>query len=121
MENTNSNEANEVNEAVPTPTPTPKICIRCRHVATNASRNVDTYKCFAPQNVVGVNLVDGSKIHKVEFCASHRLTNSADTCGIAGNWYEPIPVAAPVIPTNQINRPAVKVKVSSNLLSDLGM
>lgn len=101
----------------------PKLCINCKHIGTNSSGDWKSYKCFAPQNFAGVNLVTGAKLYATLFCEEARQHNNR--CGALGDWYDaapPKPVYIPVDSTSDTSAKAtLKIKVSTNLLQDLGM
>ncbi len=70
-----------------------KLCINCRFCGTNASKNIELYKCFAPQNKLGADLVDGSTVYKYPYCRTARYQyNFVDSayqgCGEIGSWFE---------------------------------
>lgn len=101
----------------------PKFCINCAHVATNGSGDSGIYKCMAPQNAAGVDLVTGSKIYDIVFCRTHReiTENSPKYCTAAGNWFEPKPIRPVYTPTpTPATKPASKI-ISRNLADNLGM
>ena len=121
--------------------PEDRWCITCKWCGTNASRNADTYKCFAPQNIYTVSLVDGNRVYNTPLCKEHRVapTVNVNTCGIAGSWWKQKPAA----PSQQlasmgdefelppVDKAALaaklaaarkpRVKVATNLLQDLGL
>ena len=116
----------------------PKLCINCKHIGTNSSGDWTKYKCFAPQNMSGLNPVDGHKEYTTELCKDTRANNYTTdfisrNCGLEGVWYEPKPS------TNRLTREsdleisnaiiaakvqAIKARQRSsgtNLLEDLGL
>jgi hypothetical protein len=64
----------------------PKFCIDCARIATVGSREISLYRCMAPENFAGYNLVDGHKIYKIEFCTDAR--NNADACSYSAHWFK---------------------------------
>ena len=107
MDSTSTAPAPEIAPAVELP-PEDKWCTTCKHCGTNASRNSDTYKCFAPLNRYTVSLVDGSRIYDRPLCKDQRHgTRTAHeinfdfelppvdivTCGGDGRWWEQKPAA----------------------------
>jgi len=113
-----------------------KLCINCAHVGTNASRDSDLYKCFAPQNFSHINLVDGRKMYKLPLCAAQRTTalyTGEGMCEEGGNWYEAAPPKqalvewTPLPTVTGTTKPVsngAKLKprnTGTNLLEDLGM
>ena len=86
-----------INTSAPAePTSEPKLCINCKHVGTNGSGEWAKYRCFAPQNAAGINLVAGHKEYGILYCMDARAQNI--DCGALGNWYEPKP--APITPAD---------------------
>ena len=71
-----------------------KLCINCKHIATNPERESARFRCLSPKNTYLVNLVDGKKEYINAFCGTQRLHPCPDPntypqrCGIEGNWYE---------------------------------
>lgn len=106
---------------------TPRYCINCKHVGTSSSGNLENFKCFAPQNIIGTNMVDGSKIFKGN-CVQLRNSSSpqGEICGNYGEWFELAPPKPVYEPTPApINKPVVGVKVklkgsNDDLLRALG-
>ena len=79
----------------------PKLCINCKHIGTNSSGDWTKYRCFAPQNYAGVNLVTGDKEYCVSLCAANRATGIEGvgrSCTAIGQWYEPKPPAPAIVP-----------------------
>ena len=73
--------------------PEPKLCINCKWIATNASKDVSRYRCMAPQNKNGVNLVDGSTEWSLDSCREARAEDiyqrySLNYCGPEAKWFE---------------------------------
>jgi len=100
-----------------------KLCINCKHIGTNASGNVDTYKCFAPQNPSDIDLVSGQKIYKMQYCRDHRnlCAVTLPVCSVSAKWFEQRPATPAIQP---ISKQALKIKLNSscsNLLEDLGL
>ena len=104
-----------------------KLCVNCKYIGTNVSRDSSTYKCFSPQNSHTINLVTGDREYKVEHCGTHRTIDNNQYCTPAGNWYEkretPAVSESVALGTNTaITKPGIrKIAVSSNLLKDLGI
>lgn len=75
-----------------------KLCIKCAHLIGNRNYpewndDPDKYRCGAPQNKKGVNLVTGLTIFKLSPCINQRSFLKTrlvdlDTCGEEGKWYE---------------------------------
>ena len=74
----------------------PKLCINCKHVGTNSSGEWAKYKCFAPQNFAGINLVAGHKEYGILYCIDARVQNI--DCGAIGSWYESKPAPVTIVP-----------------------
>jgi len=110
----------------PTDTQAPKFCINCKWVGTNSSGDWTKYKCFAPQNTSGTNLVTGAQMLLHELCEEQRKQGVAMTsyCGAEGRWFEQAPTK---IVYNEVYKPpqsakqVLKIKVGTNLLEDLGL
>lgn len=64
-----------------------KYCIHCHWVGTSHSGDIEKVTCFAPANVLGKNLVDGSTIFKERSCIKQRYGNQP-CCGIEGKWFK---------------------------------
>lgn len=67
------------------------FCVGCKYIGTNSTRDAAKYRCFAPQNELGYDLVTGNKTYRHETCYGAR-SNEADTCGTAAMWFEYSPV-----------------------------
>lgn len=75
----------------------PRLCVDCEHIATNGMNDWKTFRCMAPQNEDGPNLVKGGKLYRFEFCLEAResellridstLTEQI-RCGPAGAWFK---------------------------------
>lgn len=67
----------------------PKLCVTCKHIATSPIGGWENFRCFAPQNYLGLNMVTGGKQYKIEFCKDHRtFSGDADNfCGREGKWW----------------------------------
>ena len=48
------------------------LCTDCRYIGTNASGDWEKYRCFAPENDAGTNLVSGAKEYKLVLCKDVR-------------------------------------------------
>lgn len=48
------------------------LCLNCQYVGTNASGDWEKYRCFAPENAAGVNLVTGAQEYKLIYCKAIR-------------------------------------------------
>jgi len=119
--------------------PEDKWCTTCNWCGTNASRNRDTYKCFAPQNSYTISVVDGSRVYYIPLCVIQRYGSKDKGCTEAGLWWEQKPAAPdrqlasmgdefelpPVDKTLLAAKLAAarkpKVKVGTDLLKDLGI
>src|ERR1022692_4017678 len=99
-----------------------KLCITCKHVATSANRDISTFKCFAPRNIIGKHPVDGRTILSNAYCIDQRdmsiiqtgitnLLSPSDHCTIVGNWWEEAPdkpnYTEPNCPPKQPNKTSV--------------
>lgn len=78
-------------------TPEPKLCINCKWIATNASKDVSRYRCMAPQNKNGINLIDGSTEWYLSSCREARIEDRyqihlLNYCGPEAKWFEPAPI-----------------------------
>lgn len=108
-----------------------KLCITCQFVGTNSIGDWERFKCFAPENMVGINPVNGAKVAGVELCKDQRNDSYVDfrnpktiTCKAAGNWWKAAPskviqptLAESITYTDKI----VKNKSTDDLLKDLGV
>lgn len=58
-----------------------QYCIDCQNVATNSSREWETFKCMAPENKKGKNFVTGQDIYELTYCKQvrHVLAHSTNT------------------------------------------
>lgn len=103
----------------------PKFCINCEHIGTNSSRDIDTYRCFAPQNFAGYNLIDGSRIYTHHTCASCRYESTDRNlgCDMNGNWFEvklvQSPQPLPVMLQNQAPMGKARININKENLADL--
>lgn len=66
-----------------------RLCRDCWHIGTNSSGDWMKYRCFAPENKNGINLVTGENQFKLEFCNDARLNERA--CGFTAKWFLPRP------------------------------
>lgn len=100
-----------------------KICTSCKHIGTNSSGDWEKYRCFAPQNVRGTNMVNGAKLLYLELCKDHRSQGIArvQSCGEEGRWYEEYIAPAPAPTPIPAIKPGTKIKVNDDLLKSLGM
>jgi hypothetical protein len=48
------------------------LCINCQYIGTNASGDWEKYRCFAPENAAGVNLITGAQEYKLMYCKTVR-------------------------------------------------
>jgi len=79
-----------------------KLCKNCKYIATNHNYDATKYKCFAPENQVGIDLVTGDKILRFDSCYKARDLD-INSCNPEGIWYkvkeiekeEILPVFAP--------------------------
>jgi hypothetical protein len=105
------------------PTNTPNLCINCNWVSIPASREIDRYKCFAPQNTQGVNLVTGDKELYEPKCTVHREYDheSKHLCGKVGNWWQlrPVPTLNPEYRTPAVPASKSTQTTQANMLADL--
>lgn len=75
----------------------PRLCVNCEFIATNPAQDWERFRCMAPQNDFGINLVTGNRLYYYEFCKQARdnpKTAPGDeallipSCGPLGNWYK---------------------------------
>lgn len=103
----------------------PRLCINCRWIATNGSGNAEKFRCLAPQNKQGIDLVTGSPLWIHENCYSARAASEGPyTCSEPGGWFEDKPPPPPERgldgwPANQPAGYSKKPNVDS-LLAELG-
>lgn len=74
------------------------FCLNCANIATNGSGTWETFRCMAPENEAGVNLVTGAKIYKIQFCRNARdgvPPRVPPTCGNEAVWYKDKTLALP--------------------------
>ncbi len=72
----------------------PVFCRDCAHVSVPASGMEDNYRCFAPQNFAGYNLVTGDKQYLHIKCVDARYKD--ESCG--GEWFVQAPPKQPAAP-----------------------
>lgn len=94
-----------------------RFCTECAFCGTNASRDSNLYKCFAPQNYRETNLIDGAKMYHKMYCSDTRYT--ASLCAKGGTWF----VARPMEIVTPVQAPPSRVKPTrgEDLASALGM
>jgi hypothetical protein len=102
-----------------------KLCTNCSYVGTNQRGEWELYRCFAPQNYKGINLVDGHKIYVFTFCKDLRVfhpVSSGTICGELGEWYkEAPPKPAQLVDNTTVGIPKVKIAKGDDLASLLGL
>ena len=69
----------------------PKFCRDCAYIGTNPSGDATKYKCFAPQNMAGYDLVTGDKLYVYVTCYESRADCNSGNCSPQGNWFTPAP------------------------------
>ncbi len=91
-----------------TDTISPKLCINCRWVASPPyeKKIAEAYRCLAPQNKRGIDLVLGSVLYHHDYCSTAR----ANDCGEEALWFEPKPL---------LLEPPKPQSVASSLLDQL--
>lgn len=77
-----------------------KLCKDCHHVASSAV-SWENYRCMAPENFQGINLVDGHKEYRAEFCKDQRAWGAPDYCSSYGKWFKQKEVLPPVTPSTE--------------------
>lgn len=64
-----------------------RFCIKCANligVRLNKSDN-EKWKCGAPENAIGINMVTGDKTYRILEC--NRAREMSDSCGPTGKWF----------------------------------
>lgn len=96
-------------------------CIDCQHIATSIN-GAERYRCMAPQNFIGISLVDKSKQYGIIFCGAAReeysIPFNQKSCGKEGKWFAPkLSKPTPdLLTSSQTNSPTGK---SSTKLEEL--
>lgn len=62
------------------------FCRDCAFIATSSSGEWQRFRCMAPFNLLGHNLVSGNKVFNYEFCCDARTDNEFG-CGQIGQWF----------------------------------
>lgn len=66
-----------------------KLCKNCIYARLSHRSSFSWWECEHPQNLNGINLVDGNHNYyaKIEDLRSHTLITMAATCGQEGSWW----------------------------------
>jgi hypothetical protein len=68
---------------------TPKFCKNCAHLIGlrhYPEHNSGDWKCGAPENIKGLDLVTGANLLYYKDCYEARLVEDT-RCGLSGKWY----------------------------------
>lgn len=76
---------NTFNREPPPPVEQVPICTNCTHIARSVSGDCEKYKCFAPQNHSGINIINGEKVYKYPTCVQAR--SAIDGCTYRAQWF----------------------------------
>lgn len=101
----------------------PPLCIDCQYISKSQIGNTQGHRCLSPNNYAGINLVDGYRVYKMEFCYNQRMTTKPlNMCGAEGAWFkqcEPLP-PSPIINTKVSDIASrAKARISKVSASDL--
>jgi len=81
----------------------PNFCVNCRWVATNGTYDSSRFRCFAPDNLDGYDLVTGTNLFVHRTCEDARAHVGYGGCGKDGLWFEPISIpVGSIVPTAAI-------------------
>lgn len=80
--------------------PVVKLCTNCKHIATRHTGNWEDFLCMAPQNLLGINPVNGSNLYKMKLCKDQRIFSSSEgRCGPEASWFVEKPAYIEVSPS----------------------
>jgi hypothetical protein len=97
----------------------PVFCRDCAYIGTNPSGDAARYKCFAPQNTGGYDLVTGDKKYIYVTCYEARA-EQADRCTADGDWFlqaPPKPAYIAPIPQVTPNKSGMDLTIDSTQLA----